>query len=191
MTAPAADKKPARGPPKATARSLENAALHYLGRFAGSAANLHRVLMRRVERSARLHGTDRAQGRALVDAVVARLRGAGLLDDAAYAETRAHTLHRRGVPPRLIRHRLLQKGVDDPVVAAALETVTAAAGEPELSAAVNLARRRRLGPFRAAARAANRERDLAALARAGFTFEVARRVIEAASTDELEEGAAP
>ena len=138
-----------------------------------------------------MHGTDRAQGRALVDAVVARLRGAGLLDDAAYAETRAHTLHRRGVPPRLIRHRLLQKGVDDPVVAAALETVTAAAGEPELSAAVNLARRRRLGPFRAAARAANRERDLAALARAGFTFEVARRVIEAASTDELEEGAAP
>ena len=50
----------------------------------------------------------------------------------------------------------------------------------ELQAAIALARRRRLGVYRlAAARADYRDRDLAALARAGFSYDIARRVIEA------------
>src|SRR3546814_13752721 len=77
-----------KGPRKATADSLANAALFYLQRYASSAENLRRVLMRRVERSVRAHGTDRAEGAALVDRLVARYREAGLLDDGAYAEMR-------------------------------------------------------------------------------------------------------
>ena len=43
-------KKQRKPPRKATAASLENAALYYLERFATSSENLRRVLMRRVER---------------------------------------------------------------------------------------------------------------------------------------------
>ena len=57
-----------RLPRQATAAYLENAALHYLERFASSSANLRRVLMRKVARSARAHGTDPAEGAGLVDA---------------------------------------------------------------------------------------------------------------------------
>ena len=50
----------------------------------------------------------------------------------------------------------------------------------ELEAARALARRRRLGPWRGPAeRAARREKDLAALARAGFGLDLARQVIDA------------
>jgi regulatory protein len=42
-----------------------------------------------------------------------------------------------------------------------------------------VARRRRLGPYRPAERATFREKDLAALARAGFGFALARSVIDA------------
>src|SRR3546814_7265925 len=46
------------------------------------------------------------------------------------------------------------------------------AAEPELAAAIAYARRRRLGPFRTPdARADRRDKDLAALARAGFRSE--------------------
>ena len=52
-------------------------------------------------------------------------------------------------------------------------------GEREWQAALALARRRRLGPFRPAAdRAEHRTRDLAALARAGFNYDLARKVID-------------
>jgi len=174
-------------PRKATPRSLENAALYYLQRFASSAANLRRVLLRRVERSARAHGSDRGEGAAAVDDIVARFLASGLLNDAAYAEARAGTLHRRGASARKIRASLLQKGVAPEAIEAALQALREEAGDPEFAAAVTLARRRRLGPFRPAPdRAARREKDLAALARAGFGYETARLVVEAADPAALE-----
>src|SRR5260370_17156146 len=94
------DAEPRRKPPKrrlprqATASYLENAALHYLERFSSSTANLRRVLMRKVARSARTHGTDPAEGAGLVEAIIVRYLQSGLLDDAAYAPQQ---------PPRL-RH---------------------------------------------------------------------------------------
>ena len=45
-----------------TAQYLENAALYYLQRFASSSANLRRVLMGKVERSARAHGRAGRKG---------------------------------------------------------------------------------------------------------------------------------
>ena len=74
-------KRKRRGPRKATPKHLENAALHYLGRFASSAANLKRVLMRKVQRSAHFHGTDADEGRAMVERLVTRFARAGLIDD--------------------------------------------------------------------------------------------------------------
>jgi regulatory protein len=51
--------------------------------------------------------------------------------------------------------------------------------ETDLAAALALAKRRRLGPFRSpGVRAANRMRDLAALGRAGFAYDIARQVID-------------
>ena len=62
-----------------TAQYLENAALYYLQRFASSSANLRRVLMGKVERSARAHGTDREEGAALVEALIERYLRSGCL----------------------------------------------------------------------------------------------------------------
>ncbi len=59
--------------------------------------------------------------------------------------------------------------------------------DAELSAALTLARRRRLGPWRPAeTRDAMRAKDLGALARAGFSRAVAVEVVDAASIEALE-----
>ena len=64
----------------------------------------------------------------------------------------------------------------------------AAAEGVAFRAAVNLARRRRLGPFRRAEeRAAFRGKDLAAFARAGFSYATAKRVLDAPGPEALEE----
>ena len=164
-----------RGPKPATAAYLENAALHYLERFASSSGNLKRVLMRKVERSARLHGTDVASGARLVDEIIARYLRSGLLDDRAYAAQKAASLRRRGASRYAIRGKLAVKGVGGDLIDATLEAETAAS---ELAAACALVRRRRLGPCRPpGARAGLRQKDLAALARAGFSLDLARRVL--------------
>ena len=59
-----------RAPRKATPKYLENAALYYLSRYSTSTENLRRVMMRKVMRSAKHHGTDVEDGAALIEAMV-------------------------------------------------------------------------------------------------------------------------
>lgn len=180
-----------RGPRPATPERLEKAALAYLERYAAPAAQVRRVLLRRVKRSAELHGTDPEAGARAVDALVARLAGQGLIDDRAYAESKARGLSRRGASARRIAAELAAKGVAEENRALALAGIAGQPGEPELKAALAFARRRRLGPYRAELdRAARRERDLAALARQGFAYQLAQRVIDCCNLAALEEEAA-
>ncbi len=160
---------------------LEHWALHYLGRYASSAENLRRVLTRRVRRRAPEAVPAAAP---LIVALVARYRESGLLDDAAYAEARVASLHRRGESMRAMRARLTAKGVPAANVADAVSGLRAAAPDPDLTAACVFARRRRLGPFRRAA--ADPTRELGAFARAGFSRRVAEAVLACADIAALE-----
>lgn len=173
--------KTRRKPRKVSKQHLENVALWYLARYQASARSLERVLMRRVARSSDFHGTDPEEGRSLVSDLIARYRLAGLLDDAAYARARAASLHARGVSLRVIAGRLREKGIEQAEIDDALTALAEEAqdGGPDLAAAMRTARRRRLGPWRRREeREARREKDLAALARAGFSYDVARQVID-------------
>lgn len=174
-------------PAKITPSYLENAALHYLERFASSSANLRRVLLRKVDRSVAHWGGAREDHAAQVDAVIAKLARLGYLNDAAYAEAKVRALHRAGKGSRTIRATLAAKGVGGDHAAAALDALAEDVPEPDLAAAIRLAKKRRLGPFRRDGRDEMRTKDLAALARAGFDFDTCRRVIDADSAEALEE----
>jgi regulatory protein len=180
-----------RAIPNVTPEALEKAAYAYLERFASSAENLRRVLMRRVERAARAQsgeeGTiERETGARLVQAVIDRLVARRLLDDKVYAEARARSLGRQGRSKSAIAQRLALKGVDSEIVGTAMEAL-AEDGHSDLRGALILARKRRLGPFRPKReRKERRDRDLAALGRAGFSFETAKKVIDAESAEAIE-----
>ncbi|MEG3617202.1 regulatory protein RecX [Magnetovibrio sp. PR-2] len=176
-------------PRKISPERLAGIALHYLERYASSSENLKRVLERRVYTSIRHHGEpDQETAAQWIDDLIVRYQEAGLLNDLAYAEVRARSLMNRGVAGRSIRMKLLEKGVDPDTIDQALEALTEEAPDPELHAAIKLARRRRLGPFADPdKREANSEKHLAAMARSGFSYDMAKRVIECDDKDELEE----
>ncbi|MEE1612932.1 regulatory protein RecX [Microvirga sp. CF3016] len=176
------DTKPIRKPPrKVTPAYLQRAALAYLERYASSAENLRRVLRRKVDKRCRLRGEDPAEFHELIDEVVAKSLRSGLIDDTRYAQARVATLRRRGGSARAIQAKLSAKGVDRSTIAEALEGED---GDEEQAAARAFARRRKLGPFRPGERAPYRDKDLAAMARAGFRFDVARNVIDQESTED-------
>jgi regulatory protein len=190
----AESRKPrARKPPRPlTAASLENAAVYYLSRFASSSGNLRRVLMRKVARAARVveEGGEEGQveaGAQMVDALIARYLEKGLLNDRAYAAQAASSLARRGASRYSIAGKLAQKGVDNDLVTQTIAALDEEGEATELAAACALARRRRLGPYRAPEKRADfREKDLASLARAGFRLDLARRVLRAKDVEALE-----
>ena len=179
-------KAPARkAPRKMTQTRLENIAIYYLQRYASSAENLRRVLLRRADKALHVHGGDREEIRQWIDDLVKRMIRSDVLNDLRYALGRATALRRLGRAPAKIRAQLAAKGVSRSIIDDVLaETAVTDTGEDAaLEAALAYARRRRLGPFSEKPdthdeiRAQNKK-HLAALARAGFTYDVARRVME-------------
>jgi regulatory protein len=175
-----------------TARYLRNAAGFYLERYPSSAEGLRRVLNRRVAKAKMLGAPIMDNVQQAIEIVVARFVDAGVIDDKAFAQTKARALHRRGTSNRLTRQKLKMAGVGGDTLDEAMEDLDVELDmtpvQREQRAAAALARRRRLGPYRAAeARKDHRLRDLAAMARAGFASDVARKVIDAKDPDSLDE----
>ncbi len=174
---------PPRDVPQPTADSLQQAALTYLARYAATEAGLRRILLKRVDRWAQGQ-QDRAAAASLIaaareaiDTIVARLVKAGAVSDAGFAEGRARSLVRAGRSRRAIQARLQAKGVAPDLARDAAGNDDAA----ELGAALILARRRRIGPFRAIDPedlAAARRKELGVLARAGFAQDTARKALD-------------
>lgn len=188
---PSKPAKKRRGPRKATAKYLENSAAHYLGRFASSTANLRQLMMMKVKRSESHHGTDPAEGAKFVDDIIAKFIRLGFLNDASYAEMLARSLHAKGTPLRGIRYKLAGKGIGEDDIDAALIALEeeARTNNLDLAAALTLARKRRLGPYLSDdrdIREARLDKDMAVMARAGFSYDVVLQVLEADSVDELE-----
>lgn len=168
---------------KPTADALHEAALRHLDRYAATEAGLAQVLARRVDRWARAQAEDAPEPEALtvaardakraIPGVIAKLKAAGLLDDDAFAASRAKRLSRSGKSRRATLANLAAKGVrsaelpEDP--------------QRELAAACAYLRRRRAGPFGDAPEL----KILGAMARGGFAQETARRAL-ALSRDEAE-----
>ena len=165
-------------PRPVTAAYLRNAAMHYLSQRSASAQMVRQVLSRRAKKRAGVKRLE-PEMQQLIDAAVAALVALGLIDDARFAEVRATTLAGRGLSRRRIVAGLAAKGISRETVAA-----TAAAEVDELAQARRYVERRRLGKFRrGGVTEASRARDLAALARAGFSYGIAAKALAVAEDD--------
>jgi regulatory protein len=158
---------------------LYEAGLNHLARYAATEAGMARVLARKIDRWARLYAGETADpeatnqaargARAAIPRVIARLKAANVLDDSAFAASRAKRLTREGKSRRFALAHLAAKGV----APAAASAAVADDPERELAAACAYLRRRRAGPFGAA----EELKTLAAMARTGFSQETARRAL--------------
>lgn len=175
-----------------TAKYLQNAATFYLERYPSTAEGLRRVLNRRVRKAEMLEAPVMDNVQQAISTIVQKFVDAGMIDDKAFAQTKARALHRRGSSSKLMRQKLQHAGVDRETLDRALEGLDEELHvdprQRELKAAIALARRRKLGPFRTAKdRKERRDKDLAAMARGGFDYQLAKKVIDAADADALDE----
>jgi len=170
-----------------TETTLHEAALAYLSHRPASVAQMRRVLARKIAtwaRRAAKSGKDESETSATVAraesaaaSVISSLRTSGLLDDTKFSAQRAGRLTRAGKSRRAVELSLVRSGVG------ATLARDAAASDPdtEIAAAVMHTRKKRIGAFARDAEAAVdpkvRRRWLGSLARAGYSFGVAERVL--------------
>lgn len=172
-----ADPHRRKAPRPLDAARLEELALGYVARFATSAGKLSGYL-RRKQAERGWEGADDAADTTAT--LVARFVAAGYVDDAAFARSRAAGLLRRGYGARRIDQALRGAGIAEDDRAAA----RGEAGEAR-AAALRLAEKRGFGPFGADGKRdpARREKQIAAMLRAGHPLDSARELIDAASEE--------
>jgi regulatory protein len=178
-----AEKPREKRPPNVSRAGLEAAALRYLERFDCSTARLKKVLGERVAKAARAGVEEASLAPAFIEQILERYQSSGLIDDQRFARNFAERQRDRGASRRMIEQKLRARGISSDLVQQVLPRADSATNE--LEAARAFARRRRLGPHRKAeVRDAFRRKDLMALARAGFDYDTATRVVGSSSSDD-------
>jgi regulatory protein len=166
-------REPAKSRP-VTASYLRNSAMHYLSARAASVAMLRQTLERRAKRRMAVRSLE-PETKALIETAIADLVALGLINDAKFAENRAASLARKGFSKRRIGFGLKLKGI----AAETIETAIAPDVD-DLTQARLFVERKRLGRFRrGGALPETRDKDLRALARAGFGYGVAAKALDA------------
>jgi len=168
-----AERKPA---PPLDSAMLNAIALRYVERFQTTRARLVRLLNQKL----RQRGWD---GDTAPDpqAIAERMAELGYINDAAFAEARTRGLSRKGLGGGRIRQSLAAYGVEADDSAPALATL-----DP-VAAALEFARRKRLGPWGPPADDPKiRQRQLAAMARGGHDFKLSRAILLSADTEAAE-----
>jgi regulatory protein len=164
-------------PPLDSAK-LNELALGYVGRFATTRSKLRAYLQRKL----RERGWEGGQQPDL-EAIAERFASNGYVDDEAFAMATSRSLTARGYGPRRLDQSLRVAGVEEDDGAGAREL----AGDQAIEAALQFARRKRLGPFALqAADPKGHERALSAMIRAGHGFGLARTILALSQREEIE-----
>ena len=152
-------------------KGLEQAALGYAGRYGTSRARLAAYLSRKLAERGWAGGSEPP-----VDRLVERMAQLGYVDDRAFAAARAASFSRRGYGERRVAQALKSAGISEEDGADA----AASARRERWASALRFAERRRIGPFGTdRADRAQREKQLAAMVRAGHPLDIARRFADA------------
>ncbi len=174
-------KQPKRGRTPLDDARLRDLALSYVARYATSAAKLERYLARKLRELGWADGAVPPD----IPALVARYAELGYIDDEGFARARSASLLRRGYGLRRVNQALGQDGIST-----ALREEVAPGEAARRHAVLALARKRRFGPFGAIELERDRrEKQIAAMLRAGHSLDFAREMVDAASEESAEQWA--
>jgi regulatory protein len=154
---------------------LRALALAYVGRYATSCARLAAYLSRKIaERGWVDESTPPVQ------AIITQFQSLGYIDDEAFAKTRGESLLRRGYGPNRLKISLRVSGIGTEII----DRTANVDDDDALAAAMVFARRKRIGPYaREATSPDNRQKMIAALLRAGHSYDVSRKVLALTAND--------
>ena len=115
----------------------------------------------------------------LIDTILNNLESNKLINDEMYSDSKARMMLRRGYSVNKINQSLKNKGIKYEYIKKSLDKIKSNNIEPDFVSALKLCKRRRVGPMRPEA---NRElfykKDMGILARAGFSYDMSKRILE-------------
>jgi regulatory protein len=180
-------------PKKISDRYLYNAGLYYLKRYTASTSHFRNVMMRKIRKSCKFHtDQDIEKCKELLEKTMETLCEQGYLNDKQYTHGMVSSYRKRGVSKKYIQARLAQKGLPADLIIDTITTIDSQSftihENPEIAAAITHARKKRLGAYKTTpASEKDLQRALGSFARAGFSYDIAKYVLEM-SSDKKQDG---
>ena len=158
--------------------ALKDLAYSYIEKYSPSKQQLKVFLMKKV--LIKFKSTkSKKEISDLIDKVLINLEQNKFLNDELYSDSKSRSLLRRGYSLNKINQSLRMKGIDQKFIKQSIEKIKNKEIEPDFVSALKLCKRRRIGAIRPNA---NRElfykKDMGILARAGFSYEMSKRILE-------------
>ena len=157
--------------------NLKDLAYSYIEKYSPSKQQLKIYLLKKYLTKFRGSQTKKDVSK-IIDEIVESLESKKFLNDALYSDSKARVLLRRGYSINKINQSLANKGIERNLIKESIEKIKDDKIEPDFNSALKLCKRRRIGPIRPDA---NREiyykKDMGILARAGFSFDLSKRVL--------------
>lgn len=147
-----------------TEKRLENITLYYLERFDASSDKVRQMLKRRIQKQKMLNIPVDKNINIWIENVIQKMQNLGYINDERYAENVIRRLSQSGKSMRFIQQKLATEGISSALVDNYLSP------EDELIRAKTFTRKKHLGK--------DYQKDLAKMARAGFSYEIAQQVLK-------------
>ena len=157
--------------------ALKDMAYSYIEKYSPSKQQLKVNLMKKVLIKFKTTKSKKEISE-LIDNVLVSLEQNKFLNDELYSDSKSRTLLRRGYSLNKINQSLRMKWIDQKFIKQSIEKIKNKEIEPDFVSALKLCKRRRIGAIRPNA---NRElfykKDMGVLARAGFDYDLSKRVL--------------
>lgn len=166
-------------PTNITPEKLQKSALYYLSRYSASEKMLKDFLLRKFTQPSK-------EAIAIIKPIILHMKQYGYLDDQKYAQNKAHEWFLKGKSKEIIKQKLLLKGIGKELIVKILTGLDEENNyDTDLIAGINYAQKKKIGPFRSKLKDKTVQKELSKMARAGFTYEVAQKIVFAKNTEEL------
>jgi len=149
---------------------IKKYALNYLNRYASSKKNLKFILLRKIKK---LNVKERDY-EAYIKDILRELEDKNIISDENLANSIAYNYARNGKSKKLIIYHLMKKGINSKDINSALEKLEDEIPDFEYEAAMNFAKKKKLGKF---GNSNNKEKDLSKMARAGFNYDLIKKIL--------------
>ena len=158
-----------------TEQRLMNIALFYVSRYESSAEKVRQMLNRRLKRM-KMQGEEvPPEASQWIEDILQKIQEKAYVDDNRYAENQVRTLILQGKSEHFICAKLALAGIE----ADKVREILSVEGSTEELRAQRFVARKRIGHFRPHADQSKFwEKDMAALARAGFSYDIARTALK-------------
>ena len=115
----------------------------------------------------------------LIDVVISSLEEQKFISDKYYSNAKAKAFLRKGYSLNKIRYSLIKKGIDEKYIKNSISKIKEEESDPDFFSAIKICKRRRIGPVRSEEnRSLFFKKDISILARAGFSYEISKKVLE-------------